>query len=174
MAAGATYEPIATTTLGSDTASVTFSSVSGSYTDLVLVCSYAVTSSGNTGLMRVGNGSADTGSNYSDIVIYGNGTSSASQRDTNKTFFYLIEAGNVGLTVGNTNTIVNLMNYANTSVYKTVLFRGNSSAATTFPAVEAQAGLWRSTSAINFIYLYTSGGNFSSGSTFTLYGIAAA
>jgi hypothetical protein len=32
-----TYEPIATTTLGSAAASVTFSSISGSYTDLVLV-----------------------------------------------------------------------------------------------------------------------------------------
>jgi hypothetical protein len=35
-----TYEPIATTTLGTATASVTFSSISGAYTDLVLVCRY--------------------------------------------------------------------------------------------------------------------------------------
>jgi hypothetical protein len=33
-----TYEPIATTTLGTAAASVTFSSISGAYTDLVLVC----------------------------------------------------------------------------------------------------------------------------------------
>ena len=174
MAAGSTYTPIATTTLGSAQPDVTFSSISGSYTDLVLVGSYALTTAGNTGLMRVGNGSADTGSNYSDTVIYGSGTVADSQRDSNNTYFYLMEAGNVGLSVGNTNTIANLMNYANTSVYKTILFRGNSPAATTFPMVEAQAALWRSTSAINFIYLFTSGGNFASGSTFTLYGISAA
>jgi hypothetical protein len=32
-----TYEPIATTTLGTAAATVTFSSISGTYTDLVLV-----------------------------------------------------------------------------------------------------------------------------------------
>ena len=37
MAAGSTYTPIATTTLGSAQADVTFSSISGSYTDLVLI-----------------------------------------------------------------------------------------------------------------------------------------
>lgn len=174
MAAGNTYVPIATQTLGSAAASVTFSSIPTTYTDLVLVCSYAVTTAGNSVLMQVGNGSADTGSNYSDTVVYGNGTSALSQRTSSNTKFYLIEAGNVGLTVGNTTTIANLMNYSNTSTYKTVLFRGNSSAATTFPAVEAQATLWRSTSAINFIYLFSSGGNIASGSTFSLYGISAA
>ena len=39
MAAGATYEPIATNTLGSAAASVTFSGISGSYTDLILITS---------------------------------------------------------------------------------------------------------------------------------------
>ena len=34
-----TYEPIATNTLGSAAASVTFSSISGTYTDLVVVVS---------------------------------------------------------------------------------------------------------------------------------------
>ena len=33
----ATYEPIATTTLGSAASTITFSSISGSYTDLILV-----------------------------------------------------------------------------------------------------------------------------------------
>jgi len=37
MAAGKTYEPIATTTLSSSAATITFSSISGSYTDLVFV-----------------------------------------------------------------------------------------------------------------------------------------
>ena len=37
MAAGNTYVALATQTLGSATATVTFSSISGAYTDLVLV-----------------------------------------------------------------------------------------------------------------------------------------
>jgi hypothetical protein len=43
MAAGNTYEAIATQTLGSDAASVTFSSISGAYTDLIMVVN-AITS----------------------------------------------------------------------------------------------------------------------------------
>ena len=35
----ATYEPIASTTLGSDAANVEFTSLSGTYTDLIVVCS---------------------------------------------------------------------------------------------------------------------------------------
>ena len=37
MAAGATYEPIATQTLASAAASITFSSIAATYTDLRLV-----------------------------------------------------------------------------------------------------------------------------------------
>ncbi len=39
MAAGLTYEPIATTTLSSAQQTITFSSISASYTDLVLIAS---------------------------------------------------------------------------------------------------------------------------------------
>jgi hypothetical protein len=47
-----TYEPIATTTLGSAAADVTFTSISGTYTDLVLV---AVTQIGSSGDYLGGN-----------------------------------------------------------------------------------------------------------------------
>ena len=65
------------------------------------------------------------------------------------------------------------MNYANTTTYKAYLTRSNSSQLSNY--VEMGAGLWRSTSAINSIKLYlTSGGNFVSGFTATIYGITAA
>jgi hypothetical protein len=54
-----TYEPIATTTLSSAQSSVTFSSISGSYTDLVLVSN--VSGSGGNANLRVTLNS-DTGS----------------------------------------------------------------------------------------------------------------
>jgi hypothetical protein len=68
------------------------------------------------------------------------------------------------------------MNYSNTSTYKSFLNRianNNSS----FPGVTTSVGLWRSTDAINTLTIApdTSDGRyFISGSTFTLYGIAAA
>jgi hypothetical protein len=66
------------------------------------------------------------------------------------------------------------MNYSNSTTYKTVLGRSNRASSDT----AADVGLWRSTSAITRIDLAMGGSfptnNFASGSTFTLYGIAAA
>ena len=47
MAAGNTYALINSQTLGSAQASVAFSSISGAYTDLVLVSNFAGTASGH-------------------------------------------------------------------------------------------------------------------------------
>ena len=163
MAAGATYEPIATNTLGSATSSVTFSSIPSTYTDLVLVI--AGTASAFDGLLtQVGNGSVDTGSNYSMTVLSGNGSAASSGRETSHTY------ANIGLQGADFNTIIHYMNYANTTTYKTFLARSNSPANQT----RANVGLWRSTSAINTIKINTGSGTISSGSVFTLYGIAAA
>jgi hypothetical protein len=63
----ATYEKIATSTLGSTASDVTFSSISGSYTDLVLIVNE--TCSTGSGLNVQFN--SDTGSNYSSTYMYG-------------------------------------------------------------------------------------------------------
>jgi hypothetical protein len=169
MAAGGTYEPIATTTLGSASNSVSFSSISGSYTDLILVAT-GKNSTGFDGIdIRVGNGSLDTGSNYSQTMLNGNGSSAQSSRDSSAT-----SMTNMGITSSSTEqvSIYHFMNYSNTTTYKTVLARSN---VTDF-RVAAIIGLWRSTSAINTIQLRSDNAsyNFTTGSTFTLYGIAAA
>jgi hypothetical protein len=56
---------IATTTLGSSTATITFSSISSAYTDLVLVTQNYMNGSQANLFIQVGNGSIDTGANYS-------------------------------------------------------------------------------------------------------------
>lgn len=163
MPAGATYEPIATTTLGSSQSSVTFSSISGSYTDLVLVFSGS-NASGLTGNAIRFNG--DTSSNYSSTNLDGDGSVVSSARHTNQTW---IRAG-ISFT-SQSVSIINIQNYANTTTNKTVLARGGAGQS----YVRADVGLWRSTSAITSItYFPDSGANFNSGSTFTLYGIKAA
>lgn len=166
-----TYEPIATTTLGSDVTSYTFSSIPNTYTDLVLVATPSVTT-GNENLgIRVGNGSADTGSNYSVTVLTGNGTSAASDRNSNQTSFLADYYGSMGTTLNNYPHIFNFMNYANTTTNKTIIGRANRADSGT----DAIVGLWRSTSAINVIYIFGRGGaTLKTGSTFTLYGIKAA
>ena len=171
MAAGSTYTPIATYTAGSSVASYTFSSIPSIYTDLILVASFiGATTAGNSLALRVGNSSVDTGSNYSTTFLEGNGSAASSTRTTNQTFAYLIGAGISTSTSTPQTNIVHIMNYANTSTYKTILNRGGSPDA----VLTANVSLWRSTSAINTVQIYIVSENFNTGSTFTLYGIAAA
>jgi len=158
MPAGSTYTPIATTTLSSSTNSVTFSSISGSYTDIVVIFN----GTADSGLSFTLN--SDTGTNYSRIFLYGNGSAAGSGINSNVGVGYMGYAGDYG------NYTINFQNYSNTTTYKTVLWR-SSNAGT---AAVAGVDLWRSTSAINSIKLQAVGSNIASGSTFTLYGILAA
>jgi hypothetical protein len=165
MAAGNTYETIATfTTTTSSTTSYTFSSIPGTYTDLVLVCNLKATSADSSIVARF---NGDSGTNYSETQLYGNGSSTFSQRFTNQTEGYLSFSGFPTGTFG--ATIVNFMNYSNTTTYKTFLSRGGYSSA----YVDISAGLWRSTAAISSMTLYA-GNYFDTGCNFTLYGIKAA
>lgn len=166
MAAGSTYTPIATQTLGSAAASVTFSSIPSTYTDLVLVTQAISASADDIGIRF----NSDSGTNYSQTWLSGNGTSAFSSRYSSSTSIYLDIYGSMGTTLFN-NTIVQIMNYSNTTTNKTLLSRANRAGS----GVDAIVGLYRSTSAISTIVLApTSGVNFSTGSTFSLYGIKAA
>ena len=157
----ATYEKIATNTLSSATTTITFSSIPATYTDLVLVVAGTFTNSGSSGLLRF---NGDTASNYSSTALRGNGTTASSSRSTNKEYI----AGNEdGSSLGQLNYIWNIINYANTTTYKTVLVRTNDAGA----FVSTSSGSWRSTSAINSVTFFTGDPGISSGTTLNLYGI---
>ena len=167
-----TYVALKTTTVtGSAAASVSFdlSGITG-YADLVCVVNAKVDGGGGAQvIVRVGNSTIDTGTNYSRTGIDGNGTSATSFKDLNIAYF------NTGYnaymqTSDGFNAIIHFMNYANTTTYKTMLARPNNANT----GVDATVGLWRSTSAIDKILLYPAGNNFAVGSTFTVYGIANA
>jgi hypothetical protein len=166
MAAGNTYTPLATTTLGSAAASVTFSSISGAYTDLVFVVNPMGASLSQYQRLYV---NGDTGSNYSRTGLAGTGSSAYSYTDANQTIWGF--AGQSTLSTDPANvSIVQLLNYSNTTTYKTFLARvGNANSGT-----EATVGLWRSTAAINSVVFNLNTGNYAVGSTFSLYGILAA
>lgn len=156
-----TYDSIASQTLGSAQASVTFSSISSSYTDLILVIGGL--GNGSTNIKFTVNN--DSGSNYSYTYMFGNGTTAGSGRGSNQT-------SGLGYASGVTNGtfILHFMNYANTTTNKTILSRGDDASNQT----NAFVNLWRSTAAINRIDVSGGGNNFSTGSTFSLYGIKAA
>jgi hypothetical protein len=164
MAAGSTYTKIASTTLGSAASSVTLSSIPATYTDLVLVMNYIASGGTVYSQLRL---NSDSGANYSRTELLGSGSLATSARASNEGFLYNAVAANNGNTAA---VIFQFMNYSNTTTYKTVLTRLNSQ--DTY--IEAEVNLWRSTAAINSIYIQTNSNNFGTGSTFNLYGIAAA
>ena len=166
MAAGSTYTPIATTTLGSAAASISFSSISGSYTDLVLIATLKADTASADIYMRF---NGDSGTNYSKTILWGNGTTAGSNRDSSVAQIRLNYAVDV-LTTDGTYLIVNINNYSNTTTYKTALAKLGLAS----DSVEQSVGLWRSTSAINQVTLTLSSGNWGAGCTATLYGITAA
>ena len=174
MAAGSTYYPLATTTLSSTTATVTFSSISGSYTDLILIISGRSTYAGSISDSRLKINS-DTGTNYSNTSLYGDGSAAGSDRFSNSTFGsagFWFPAANTTSGIYSATT-VQFMNYSNTTTYKTWLVKnGNNSNLAGLP--HFNVGLWRSTSAITQLDISLATGSWASGSTFTLYGITAA
>lgn len=155
-----TYDPIQTVLLGSPAASVTFSSIPATWTDLILVCN-PISASGNIWVRLNG----DTAANYSRTWLYGDGTSAVSNRVASETLAYLSPSV---LTATSLMLETHFLSYANTSINKTLLTRFNDTGTTT----GIDVNLWQSTAAINSI-LITAGG-FGTGTKFTLFGIKAA
>ena len=157
------YEPISTQTLGSAVATVTFSSIPQTYTDLVLIVN--TQTSNNVNVFMRFNG--DTSSNYSDTRLVGDGSSASSGRLTSQTSAIIIS----GDPSSNFSTYkVDIFNYTNATTFKTFLTRSS-----TADRAAVLIGLWRATpAAISTINIRVDTGTFVTGSTFTLYGIKAA
>ena len=111
----------------------------------------------------------DTAGPYSSTILWGDGSTAGSYRATNQNSIILNYYASVSTTP--TTQIFNIMNYANTTTNKTVVGRAGRSDS----GVDATVGRYPSTSAITSMQLkLKNGGNFVSGSSFTLYGIKAA
>ena len=159
-----TYEKVQSTTLDSTQSSVSFTSISGAYTDLVLIINpIANAASDSYPYIRF---NSDSSTNYSRTFFRGTGTATSADRASNEDRGYLI-GGNVVQTNNAFNGIVNINNYSSYSS------RTNSPTGTNASA-EGLVGMWRSTSAITSITIYCGSNSFVSGSTFALYGILKA
>lgn len=162
-----TYEPLGSVT-ASNAASIEFTSISGTYTDLI-VQGYIYGASGNIDpWLRFGNGSLDSGLNYSETELYGTGSAAGSQRLSGNDEIRIGRATGIGAASTDPFFIrIQVMSYANTNVNKTALLEMGRAGA----GVIRSVGLWRSTSAItNLGISHTT--NFYG--VFSLYGIRAA
>lgn len=160
-----TYTALATLTLTGSASSVTFSSISQAYADLVLVANITHTLAAGGASVRM-NGVA-TGYKY--LVMAGNG-STANNSSSSGTGIPLTSYADLS----NTSAVqsqMQVMDYASTNKNKSTLTRTNKAS----QATEAGVGQNDSTSAVTTISVYESSGAgaFAAGSTFSLYGIAA-
>jgi hypothetical protein len=165
-----TYTPLYSQTLSANTASITFSNIPTTYTDLNLVVGGITTTTGYSFTLSV---NGDTASVYSQTLISSNGTNLQPARYTNaaNTSMYIGGWVNGYDSTAPSTLYVDFMNYSNITTNKTILWRSGASNRN----VESGVMLWRNTSPITTITISSQGGaNMASGSTFTLYGIKAA
>lgn len=157
-----TYTPIASTTLSSNQASVTFSSIVGTYRDLILVIQGSLATTPGDLTIRF---NGDTGSNYSYVRMSGSGTATDSSAATSAWAFIS------GFQRASTNWVCinQIMDYTQ-SKHKTMLTRFDDSSRGT----NAIATRWANTNAITSIVIAElSGYSFTSGTTFNLFGVIA-
>jgi len=167
-----TYTLIGSTTLSTASATVTFSSIPATYTDLLLVLGDLKASvSSNTICVRY---NSDSATNYSYTILTGTGSAVQSARGTSQTYSFF-GGYNVGVDQTYPSVMVgHIMDYANTTTFKTGLSRYGIERPGFNGETQAIVNLWRSTAAINSVTVATYTGNWSIGSNFKLYGIEAA
>ena len=175
-----TYTLISSQVLASSAASVTFSSIPATYTDLVLRCSMKNTNTGGTspigGSLILNGDSASV--LYSWTYIYGTGASAGSSRLSGTAPFSSLQmnGSNAGFTTNTfTFTEFYIPNYTST-VAKPISLSNvvENNTATTFVEIDADAILYSNTSAITSIALNSGVNTFAANSSFYLYGISNA
>jgi hypothetical protein len=165
------YELIESVILGTDTSSITFSSLAtyaSTYKHLQLRAVSRDTRSGSVGGVGIRlNG--DTGSNYTGHFLFADGSSVSSGSDGTSqtiTFAYYNPSGLIAANIFGAGVVDILDTYSTT---KNKTFRGLTGFATN--AVALKSGLRMSTESTTSLTVLPSGGNFLAGSRFSLYGI---
>lgn len=169
MPAGATYEPITSTTLASAQSTITFSSISSSYTDLRLVFFMAALGSNERPLLRLNNNSSSI---YTLTRLQGIGSAVQSSNEATSTGFDFNSGANANANIPSLY-IFDMLSYL-AAVNKTVLCQ-HSEDLSGSGRTARYVGLFASTATISRIDITNAfGGNLAAGTIATLYGIKAA
>lgn len=167
------YTSIKTATVTSGgTGTITFASIPQTFKHLQLRCFVQNNNGGEDNLyVRVGNGSVDTGNNYTYHALQGSGSSASSGGLASQNYYYAsIISGNT--TVGQTYSvaIMDILDYTNTNKNKTMRTLGSYDNNGT-GLVSMRSSAWLSTSAIDTISLVAPTWTFNQYTQFALYGV---
>ena len=126
-----TFESIATATSSGSDASITFSGIPQNYTHLQIrgnVQTNRATYGSDALFLRVGNGTIDTGANYSWHNLYGCNSTAAANGSASATSNYILNSGCVGTSTGGSfgAIIVDLLDYTSVNKNKTIRVVGGT------------------------------------------------
>ena len=161
------FDSIATVSLSGTASSAEFTSIPSTYSHLQI--RYMDLSGVLAGDIRL-QFNNDTGSTYSIHYLYGDGSSVVAGPATNSTY---IAAGVSGNSTYSSVGAVDILEYGNTNIYKTVRTLSGVDVNGSGGYLWYSSGNWRSTSAVTSIKLFINGYNFNANSHFALYGIKA-
>lgn len=156
-----TYTPIASITLSANTSQVVISDLPQTFRDLILVFNGTVSDFVNV-LVSI---NGDVSSAYQRVQMAGTGSGSGSSSSGTHPGLYMVFGGPSERVYGQ----LQLMDYSQTDRQKTALSRGHTSSS----EVASRGLRWPSNAAVTSLTATAQTGNFLSGSTFNLFGIAA-
>ena len=166
-----TYVNIASQTLSTTAASVAFTSIPNTYTDLAVRCSTRAdsTSASLNLYLRFNNSSAAT---YSYRLLHSTGTTAYSEGTSGSGFINTRNAAQTDIATANTfsNVEMYIPNY-NSSTNKPAWTFGTAENNASLAFISTTAALRSNTEAITQVNILPASGNFLAGSTFFLYGI---
>lgn len=169
-AGGGAYESIASVNGTGSSDTITFSSIPSGYTSLQLRFNAIGSGGGSIYRLRF---NGDTGTNYANHYLAGAGASgifAAGSANAVSMFAQAFGGSGTYPTVG----IIDVHNYASTTQYKTARVFSGKDTNDTNGFVELDSGLWMNTAAVTSISIIQLSYNFTTTSTFSLYGIKGA
>jgi hypothetical protein len=181
MAGGAgaagSFDSIATATVSGSSNTITFSSIPGTYKHLQLRILARGTATGGSAdpLILFVRANSDTGTNYANHRLVGNGATVAvggSASQTRMTPAVYADSGYPANVYG--AIILDILDYSSTTKNKTLrtISGVENNSGTASSQLNLRSDLWISTAAITTLTIENNGGdNFNSNSTFSLYGI---
>ena len=166
-------ELISTQLITSATSSVTFSSIPATYKHLQVRATIRTDRSGNTDDLMTMRVNGDTGGNYANHLLFGNGSSvSSAANATGLTYQRNFRvAGNDFTSSGYAAMVYDILDYSNTS--KNTTSRHLIGLAGNYNEIGLGSGLWMNTAAVTSLtfFMAITATNFVGGTRFSLYGV---
>ncbi len=170
------FESIATVTGNGSATTLTFSSIPGTYQHLQIRGIVKRTGTSTTTANFDMQFNSDTATNYQNHYLQGDGAAVSAGAGANQNqcnIYSTIVGSGTGMTNILGVLIIDILDYASTSKYKTVRTLSGADLNTTNGTLTFSSSAWRSTSALTSI-TFTAPSAFTTSSTIALYGIKGA